>query len=116
MFKKEKSQRQKRVSELIRQIASDFINTETNKTSLITVTHVDVAPNLSQAVLFVTVFPESAEESALNFLKRKRSEIKHAVKKNTKMKRIPFFDFEIDQGEKNHQKIEEISIKSRSKK
>lgn len=116
MFKKEKTQRQKRVSELIRQIASDFINRETNKTSLITVTSVDIAPNLSQCTLLVTVFPESAEESALNFLKRKRAELKHEVKKNTKMKRIPFFDFEIDKGEKNHQLIEEISIKSRTEK
>ncbi len=109
MRKKESSSRQKKLQELIRQIASDFISKETNATSLITVTSVDISPNLASCDLLVTVFPESATESALNFLKRKRPELKKYIKSKMHIRRIPFFDFKIDAGELNRQKIEEIS-------
>ena len=108
---REKSTRQKRVSELIREIAGKMISRETNRTSLITVTNIDISPDLKQCTVFVSVFPESAQESALNFLKRKRKELKQEVKQNSNLRQIPFFDFEIDLGEKNRQKIEEISLK-----
>ena len=103
------SNRKFKVQEVLREIVSNFINTETNKTSLITVTRVDVSPNLSTCDIYVTVFPESAEESALNFLKRKRIDTKQEIKNKMHMRKIPFVDFKIDVGEKNRQKVEEIS-------
>ena len=113
MKRQEKTQRQKKVQELIRQIASDFISRETNATSLITITSVDISPNLSSCDLFVTVFPEESTESALNFLKRKRPELKQYIKSKMRIRRIPFFDFKIDIGELNRQRIEEISAKNK---
>ena len=98
-----------KIQEVIREVVSEYINRETNKTSLITVTRVDVAPNLSKCDIYVSIFPESAEESAFNFLKRKRAEVKDTVKKKMNLRRIPFIDFKIDVGEKNRQKIEKIS-------
>ncbi len=103
------SNRKFKIQEVLREIVSNFINTETNKTSLITVTRVDVSPNLSSCDIFVTIFPESAEESALNFLKRKRIDTKNEIKKKMHMRKIPFVDFKIDEGEKNRQRVEEIS-------
>jgi ribosome-binding factor A len=113
---KSKSQRQKRVSELIREIASKLISRETNRTSLITVTNIDISPDLKQCTVYVSVFPENGQDSAVNFLKRKRKELKAAVRQNSNLRNIPFFDFEIDQGEKNRQKIEEIHLKDTQKK
>ena len=112
---REKSQRQKRVSELIREIASKLISRETNRTSLVTVTNVDISPDLKQCTLYVSVFPIEAQDSALNFLKRKRRELKQEVRANSNLRNIPFFDFDIDQGEKNRQKIEEIYLKDTDK-
>ena len=63
----EKSQRQKKIQELIRQLASDFIAGETNATSLITVTEVDISPDLATCDILFTVFPDDSTESALNF-------------------------------------------------
>ncbi len=108
---KEKSTRQKRVSELIREIAGNLISRESNRTSLITITNIDISPDLKQCTIFVSIFPESAQKSAINFLKRKRKELKEKVKHNSNLRNIPFFDFEIDRGEQNRQKIEEISLK-----
>ena len=103
------SNRKFKLQEVLREVVSEYINRETNKTSLITVTRVDISPNLSSCDVYVSVFPESAEESAFNFLKRKRPEVKEAIKKRMNMRRIPFVDFKIDMGEKNRQKIEKIS-------
>ena len=103
------SLRNKKVSELIRKLASDFISKETNKTSLITVTKVDLSFNFKSCNIFVSVFPDSKAKSALHFLKRQRRFLKQEVKKKTNLKTIPFFDFQIDYGEKNRQRIDEIS-------
>lgn len=102
-FKEEKTR------EEIQHLASKFVETESNRNSLITVTGVHLTKDFKRAVIFVTVFPESGEEKALNFLKRQRSEFKHYVKKNSRIGRIPFFDFEIDKGEKSRQRIDELS-------
>jgi len=108
---KAKSTRQKRIEELIRQIAGELLAKETNRTSLITITRVDISPDLANCLVFFTVFPTDAQESALNFLKRKRTDLKQAVKKASSLRRIPFFDFEVDYGEKNRQLIDELSAK-----
>lgn len=102
-FKEEKTR------EEIQHLASKFVETESNRNSLITVTSVHLTKDFKRSVIFVTVFPESGEEKALNFLKRQRSEFKHYVKKNSRIGRIPFFDFEIDKGEKSRQRIDELS-------
>ena len=54
------------------------------------------------------VLPDEKEGSALDFVKRKRGELREHLKKNIKIKIIPFIDVQIDRGEKNRQKIEEL--------
>ncbi len=108
------SLRQIKVSELIRQIAGDFIEKETNRTSLITITRVDIAPNLKNSTIFITVFPEKSEKFALDFLKRQRSDFRNYLKKRrVNLRVLPFFDFEIDYGEKNRQNITDILVRDK---
>jgi len=94
---------------LFRKLAGDFVARESNRTSLITVTNVIIKENGREALFLVTVLPESQEEIALAFLKRKRSDLREYIKKNTRVKTIPVVDFEIDKGEKNRQRIDELS-------
>jgi len=54
--------------------------------------------------------PESYEESALDFTKRQRTEFRNFVKKNTQLRRLPFFDFKIDHGEKHRQHLDTLDI------
>ncbi len=63
------------------------------------------------ANILFTVLPDDKEEAVLEFTKRMRSEFRQYVKHNTKLGRIPMFDFEIDLGEKHRQKIDTISLK-----
>ena len=102
------SLRQEKVGELLRQCAAKFIEIESNRTSLITVTRCNISPDLKQATVFITVLPEKDSVKALDFTKRKRRDLRQYIKKNLKLKRIPFMEIEIDEGELNRQKIDEL--------
>jgi len=97
-----------RVSEIIRQLAAKYLSVESNRTSLITVTGIDVSSDGKSATILISVLPEEASESALNFVKRKRTDFRTFVKKNSKLRRLPYFDFALDKGEKNRQRIDEL--------
>lgn len=98
-----------RMKDIIKDLAAKFIQLESNYTSLVTVTDIILSDRAKRADILVTVLPEGKEEDAVDFLKRKRSEFRVYVKENSKLARIPFFDFDLDGGEKNRQKIDRIS-------
>jgi ribosome-binding factor A len=98
--------KQERFEEILRTCAAEFLSLESNRTSMITVTKVVTNDGGNTATIYFTVFPENQEEAALDFLKRKRSDFRAYVKYNARLMRIPFFDFEIDRGEKARQKID----------
>ncbi len=100
--------RQERVSEVIKQITAKFLQEESSGQSLITVTNCDISPDLKNATIFISVLPVESEEFALNFARRKRKELKNYIKDNTNMKILPFVDIQIDIGEKNRLKIDEL--------
>ncbi|MBY0376385.1 ribosome-binding factor A [Patescibacteria group bacterium] len=102
------SQRTDKVSNLVRELAAQFLARENNKTSLITVTSTNVSPDLKKGTIFITVLPESKEHDALEFAKRKKGELRDYLKQNMETKSIPFIEIEIDHGEKNRQKIDEL--------
>jgi ribosome-binding factor A len=106
-----------RIHDIVQDLAAKFIQRESNYTSLITVTQVVLADQGKRAKVFFTVLPvgntgEDKEQAALDFMKRKRAEFRQYVQDNSRLSRIPFFDFEIDMGEKNRQKIDEIARNS----
>ena len=98
--------KQERFEEILRGCAAEFLALESNRTSMITVTHVKTNDHGNTATVYITVFPENQEEAAVDFLKRKRSDFRAYVKYNARLMKIPFFDFEIDRGEKARQKID----------
>ena len=102
------STRNERISEILHDMGARFLSINSNKSSLITVTRIELTRDEKRATIFFTVFPEKFEKTALQFAKRKRSEFKEFVKENSKLGRIPQLDFEIDLGEKNRQKIDNL--------
>ncbi len=100
--------KQEKIESQIARLASSFIERESNKTSIITVTRVEVLDRGRSATIYISVLPESGEESALNFLKRKRNDLRTVIKKGINMQNIPFMDVEIDKGEKARQTIDAL--------
>ncbi|MSU55261.1 MAG: ribosome-binding factor A [Candidatus Taylorbacteria bacterium] len=98
-----------KVKEIIREKAAEFLERESSNSALITVTNVELMDAGKRALVSFTVFPADKENGALDFAKRKRSEFREVLKRETKLFRLPFVDFRIDLGEKNRQKIDMLS-------
>ena len=103
------SRRQTQVAETLAHLAADFFARESNGQSLVTVTHADVSPDLKNVTVYFTVMPEEFQNKALQFAKRNRTEFRDYVKSHSQMKFLPTFDFEIDLGEKNRQRIDDLT-------
>ncbi len=98
-----------KVKEEIHRLASEYVSHESNRDALITVTHTLVSDDAKYATILFTTLPEKKEDAVLDFLKRKRKEFKQYVMKHSKIGRVPFFDFEIDKGQKSANEIYTVS-------
>jgi len=98
-----------RAEEQIAHLAAAFISRESNNTSLITVTRALLSSKGDRATLFVTVFPDAALPHALDFLNRNRDEFRTYLKEKSRLRTIPAVKFEHDAGEKNRQRLDELS-------
>lgn len=101
--------RDEKIISLIQHLAAEFIRDVAGPASLITVTNVTFSERTNNSTIFITVFPTEKEEVALEFARRKKSEFREYVREHVKMRAIPFFEFEIDRGEKNRQRIDELA-------
>lgn len=95
--------------EAIRHAAAEFLAQESNRTSLITVTNVHLAPKGDRATILVTVFPDSKEKEALEFVSRTGGALRDFIGERISLQRLPYISFALDIGEKNRQKIDELS-------
>ena len=98
-----------KLAQLIQKVSAEFMQRQSNYTSLITITNISISDRGKKAMIYFTVLPENKEKGALDFAKRKRAEFREYFMENARIQRVPFFDFEIDKGEKNRQKIDEIA-------
>ncbi len=102
------SNRNEKVANSIKELAAQFLERESNKTSLLTITQVEVSPDLKRATIFISVLPDSMENTALNFVKRNLGDLRNFLKEKITIKNIPYLETKIDLGEKNRQKIDEL--------
>ncbi len=103
------NQRDSKIREILRGLAADFFSRESNRLSLITVTGIETRSRGGTAVILVTVLPENQEEDAVNFMHRQLTDFKEYVRTHSKIQRIPFFEVALDVGEKNRQRLDEIT-------
>lgn len=100
---------QEKYAEALRVAAAEFLAREANRNSLITVTRVEMSEDGKRAIIYITVFPELGEEAAVKFANRNRPELGAFLLKRTKGMRIPKFEFQIDLGDKNRRRLDELS-------
>jgi ribosome-binding factor A len=101
--------RNEKIMKIVKIAAAEYMQKESNGASLVTITDVRMSKDEKCVSIFFTVLPEDKQDAVLEFTKRKRTEFREYIKKNTRLGRIPTFDFEIDLGEKHRQRIDEIS-------
>jgi ribosome-binding factor A len=98
-----------RVEAVLHRLAAEFIRNEATSASLITVTRVVLNPSGKDAKIFFTTLPDSEEKTAEKFLIRKTSEFKKYVRAKSKIGIIPHLAFKIDYGERNRQRLDELT-------
>ena len=98
-----------KLKEVIREAAATYFSRESNRTSLITITNVELFARNSRAKVLFTVLPETQEQAALDFMNRQLTSFREYVMENTRIMRVPFFEIAIDTGEKNRQHIDALS-------
>lgn len=98
-----------RDTEALRETAAEFLSREANRNSLITVTRAHLSEDRKRGTVFITVYPTDAEEAAVAFANRNRSEFGEFFEKRVRGMRVPHVEFVIDKGEKNRQRLDELS-------
>ena len=101
--------KREKLENIIRELAAEFLSCESSGISLITVTRCRMKENMRSAVVLLSVLPEEMESDALSFAKRKKKDFKEYIKSHSRLKYIPYIEFELDLGEKNRQRIEELT-------
>ena len=100
--------RQQRLNTFFKKLIAEFLQAESENDILITVTNVEIANGLRRARVSYIVYPDNKETAALIFLKKHQKKLNEFLKAHTRIKFIPAIIFEIDNGEKNRRKIEEL--------
>ncbi len=101
------SQKQQQITEVLARLTAEYIHAHASNASLITVTRANISPDGKNATVFVSVLPESSEDSAMDFLRRSRADIRDFIKIHTALRVLPFLDIQLDYGEKNRQRVHE---------
>ncbi|MEI7689138.1 MAG: ribosome-binding factor A [Candidatus Nomurabacteria bacterium] len=102
--------RTEKITNHIKELAAIFIEREAGPTSMITVTRVLLSPDNKRAKIMVSVLPREKEKAAYGFIRRNLGDLRKYVSKGLKINPVPFLEVEIDEGEKNRQRIDELLI------
>ena len=82
-----------RLGSALHTAAAEFINRESNRRSLITVTRVDWPEGEKQARVFLSVFPQNQTPAAMDFITRQHKEFMLFLKKSVKLHVLPQVTF-----------------------
>jgi ribosome-binding factor A len=103
------STRPEKMKKELMRLASLFFAQNSNRQSMITVTSINIAPDFKRATIGISVLPESQEEQAVAFAGRRTRDMRDFMASHLSTKMIPRLEVVIDQGEKNRQRIQELS-------
>jgi len=104
------SRRQRRVAELIQEEISTLILREVHdpRVGLITVTHVDVSPDLRLALVYFSALGEEAPEQALDALQHAAPFLQHELGSRVRLRFTPRLEFRVDRSVENSMRIEQL--------
>lgn len=103
--------KKERIGEIIHRLAAEFARDEAGNSSLLTITRVELSPTGKEAKIYFTTLPEDQEDTVLKFLIRKTPEFNKYIRNKSRIGLIPRIDFKIDYGERNRQRLDELSEK-----
>jgi ribosome-binding factor A len=103
------SMRENKAEAMMVELAAKYIAREAGRSTLITPLRADISPDRKNATIFVSVFPDSDSDHALAFLKRHKDLFRNSLKRTARLAILPYITWELDYGEKNRQRLEEVT-------
>jgi len=97
-----------KLEQAITQEAAAFFEREGNRTALITVTQTVLTKRGNGATLFISVFPEDKEKTALDFVNRNLGELRKVLREKIRSRAIPSLKVIPDHGEKTRDHINKL--------
>ena len=101
--------KREKIGEMIHRLAAAFVRDEASQASLLTITRVELNESGKEATVYFTTLPESGQKAALKFLERKTKEFQKYVRDESRIGFVPHITFHIDYGERNRQRLDELS-------
>jgi len=110
------SRRQKRVASLIKEELSRLLieTIQDSSSGLITVTRVEMTPDLKTARIFFSIYGAEQEEAILEMLERKKGYLRKSIASKVKLKYNPMLIFSLDPSADFQERIERL-LKDRKK-
>jgi ribosome-binding factor A len=97
-----------RMKERFRELAAGFLNRESTRAALLTVTNIEFSSDFKNVTILLSVLPHEKEHGAVDFANRHRAEFMEYIKKHSRMHFLPHVNFAVDIGEHNRQRISEL--------
>ncbi len=94
---------------LLLRFAAGYIARVANRNTLITPTRAELSKDRTHATVYVSIFPSTAQEAAISFLRRHQRDFFIYLKKESRFSHIPSVHFMFDVGEENRQHLDEIT-------
>ena len=94
---------------MLTELAAKYIALEAGRNTLITPMRTDLSRDGKHATIFVSVFPTQEGEHAITFLMRHKDLFRNYLKTRSRFPILPYIKFEIDYGELNRQRLDELS-------
>lgn len=103
------TRRTRQVGELLKEELTDIIRKEVKdpRIGFMSITEVDVTPDLRQARVYVSVLSEEERQGTMDALSSAASFIRHHLKPRLRMRQIPFLEFRGDRSMEYAQHITE---------
>ncbi len=92
----------------LQKYVATFLEQAFSGDTIITVTRISVSKDLRKATIFVSIYPSERAQVVFEKIKGRARELRSYVKSHLESKIVPFFDFELDKGEENRQRVEEL--------
>ncbi len=103
------SRRIEQTNELLKEKLAGLISREAPlENGLITISYVDCSPDLRNAKVGISVLPFSLSKKVLEKLKKHRSNFTQILKRETRLRQIPKFYWELDATAQGMSEIDEV--------
>ena len=107
------SHKDQKQATLLTELAAQYFLVESNKDSLITVTRTEMEDRGKRANILFTVLPTDKQDQALEFALRRRNDFRKFIMSKKIFGFAPRINFSLDYGERNRQRIDELSNEMR---